>query len=157
MNALKIIPFVPNDPLDTPRFRKCWEEWKEERMGYRKPKVGWDRFFKRQYDWLAEYGEEAAYQAVQFSLNNGYQGLFPERFTGQATSRVVTTSAYHQLVNTEKLLEAKLKMNPGLPTKCLVSQAEWDSAMELQDKWKAEVKELRESIYALRERMRETL
>jgi aspartate/tyrosine/aromatic aminotransferase len=42
-----------------------------------------------------------------------------------------------------------------LPTKCLVSQAEWDSAMELQDKWKAEVKELRESIYALRERMRE--
>jgi hypothetical protein len=78
-------------------------------------------------------------------------GLAPNR------QRVVTTSAYHQLVNTEKLLEAKLKMNPGLPTKCLVSQAEWDSAMELQDKWKAEVKELRESIYALRERMRETL
>lgn len=78
--ALNLILF-PSNPfpkaLDTPRFKALWDKWVEHRKAYKRPGRGWETFFNDQLEWLASYGEESAYKAVETSYHNGWQGLFP--------------------------------------------------------------------------------
>lgn len=63
-------------PLDTPAFRALWQEWLSYRKGRRlscRPEC-----LARQLKHLASFGVEVATEAVERSLRNGWQGLFPE-------------------------------------------------------------------------------
>lgn len=84
---LTLLPFEDLNPfpkvLDTPRFHPLWDKWIDHRKAYKRPKRGWDKFFQEQLEWLAEFGEEAAFKAVEVSYHNGWQGLFPERYAAR--------------------------------------------------------------------------
>lgn len=68
--------------LDTPEFRAAWADWlayrKERRWSPYKP-IGLKTAIKR----LAEHGPDAAIMAINHSMGNNYQGLFPDRFVGR--------------------------------------------------------------------------
>lgn len=85
---VNLLLFPDPDPypkvLDTPRFHPLWDKWIDHRKAYKRPKRGWDKFFQEQLEWLAEFGEEAAFKAVEVSYHNGWQGLFPERYAARA-------------------------------------------------------------------------
>lgn len=67
----EIIP----DELDTPDFRKVWEEWKAYRKEIKNRLPPTTR--RRQLKQLAEWGLEAALKSIETSLTNGWRGLFP--------------------------------------------------------------------------------
>jgi hypothetical protein len=72
-------PLPPS--LDTPRFRAAWSDWTEYRkeLGLKpyKPR-GLAGVLKK----LERAGEQAALWAIEHSIGNNYQGLFPEKFNG---------------------------------------------------------------------------
>jgi hypothetical protein len=80
VKALKTGAAPPLDfpaELDTPTFRAKWAEWETERREQkRKPLT--PRGAAAQLAELAKHGETAAIQAINRSIANGYQGLFPE-------------------------------------------------------------------------------
>lgn len=63
--------------LGTPVFRATWAEW----IGYRR-QHGWSvkaPWAQRQLAMLAEHGPEVAAAALQQSMRQGWQGVFPEK------------------------------------------------------------------------------
>ena len=69
-------PAMP-EVLDTPAFTAKWDEW----LAYRKQqrwstKAPWQL---RQLNMLAKHGPEIAMAAIENSMNQGYQGVFPEK------------------------------------------------------------------------------
>lgn len=63
--------------LDTPEFRQAWELWlayrKERRLAAYKP-IG----LARQLNALAAFGPQSAIEAIERSIQQNYQGLFPK-------------------------------------------------------------------------------
>ena len=63
--------------LDTPEFRAEWELWlayrKERRLAKYKP-IG----LRRQLNALAAFGPQSAIAAIEQSMAQNYQGLFPK-------------------------------------------------------------------------------
>ena len=63
--------------LDTEAFRTAWAEWlayrKERHLGTYKP-IG----LRRQLNALAVHGPESAIEAIELSMRQNYQGLFPK-------------------------------------------------------------------------------
>ena len=63
--------------LDTPDFRAAWAEWlayrKERHLGTYKP-IG----LRRQLRALAAVGPQSAIAAIEQSIQQNYQGLFPK-------------------------------------------------------------------------------
>ena len=63
--------------LDTPEFRQAWELWlayrKERRLAAYKP-IG----LARQLNALAVFGPQSAIAAIEQSIQQNYQGLFPK-------------------------------------------------------------------------------
>lgn len=70
--------------LDTPEFRQAWELWlayrKERRLAAYKP-IG----LTRQLNALAAFGPASAIAAIEQSIQQNYQGLFPKPVKGQRT------------------------------------------------------------------------
>ena len=70
--------------LDTPEFRAAWETWlayrKERRLATYKP-IG----LKRQLTALAAFGPQSAIAAIEQSMAQNYQGLFPKAVIEPAT------------------------------------------------------------------------
>ena len=70
--------------LDTPEFRAAWADWlayrKERRLAAYKP-IG----LKRQLAALAAFGPQSAIAAIEQSIQQNYQGLFPKPLKGQRT------------------------------------------------------------------------
>ncbi len=63
--------------LDTTAFREAWDAWKTERAEKRmKPYTA--KGERTQLDKLAMFGPEEAIRAIQDSIAQGYQGLFPK-------------------------------------------------------------------------------
>lgn len=79
--------------LDTPEFRAAWKTWlayrKERRLATYKP-IG----LKRQLNALAAFGPQSAIEAINSSIQQNYQGLFPKpaiepaRGTGRPAKKV---------------------------------------------------------------------
>ena len=63
--------------LDTPEFRAAWADWlayrKERRLATYKP-IG----LTRQLNALAAFGPQSAIAAIEQSIQQNYQGLFPK-------------------------------------------------------------------------------
>lgn len=73
-------------PLDTPAFRKAWAEWKANRSANRvKPYK--PRGEQTQLNHLATFGPSVAIAAIEQSIRQGWQGLFPERVKEQHAPR----------------------------------------------------------------------
>jgi len=71
-----LTPFPPE--LDTEAFRVAWAEWLSERKDKRiKPYT--DRGARTQLKRLAAFGSSVAVAAIEASIRNGWQGLFPEK------------------------------------------------------------------------------
>ena len=70
--------------LDTPEFRAAWADWlayrKERRLAAYKP-IG----LARQLNALAAFGPQSAIAAIEQSMAQNYQGLFPKPVKGQRT------------------------------------------------------------------------
>jgi len=70
--------------LDTPEFRQAWADWlayrKERRLAAYKP-IG----LARQLNALAAFGPQSAIAAIEQSMAQNYQGLFPKPVKGQRT------------------------------------------------------------------------
>ena len=70
--------------LDTPEFRAAWELWlayrRERRLATYKP-IG----LKRQLNALAAFGPQSAIAAIEQSMAQNYQGLFPKAVIEPAT------------------------------------------------------------------------
>lgn len=63
--------------LATPEFQAAWEEWQDYRRERRLSMA--DRTMKSQLKMLSGLGSAAAVAAIESSIRNGYQGLFPEK------------------------------------------------------------------------------
>ena len=63
--------------LDTPEFAAKWDEWLacRRQQGW-STKAPWQL---RQLNMLAKHGPEIAMAAIENSMNQGYQGVFPEK------------------------------------------------------------------------------
>lgn len=78
--------FKPEDadlpaPLDTPAFRAKWIEWHAYRREQRHAK--WKaKTCAAALNRLSGLGEAAAMKAIDQSISNGWQGLFPEKGNG---------------------------------------------------------------------------
>ena len=70
--------------LDTPEFRAAWADWlayrKERRLAAYKP-IG----LTRQLNALSAFGPASAIAAIEQSIQQNYQGLFPKPLKGQRT------------------------------------------------------------------------
>lgn len=79
------------EELDTPQFSEKWAEWLEYRRKARKPvtEIG----EKRQLKNLAKYGTSIATQAIDQSIANDWQGLFPEKIPANGRKRSGKTDA----------------------------------------------------------------
>ena len=70
--------------LDTPEFRAAWADWlayrKERRLAAYKP-IG----LTRQLNALAAFGPQSAIAAIEQSMAQNYQGLFPKPVKGHRT------------------------------------------------------------------------
>ncbi len=62
-------------PFDSGRFAAAWREWCEYRRGQRKPVTA--ESAKKGLAELAKFSEGAACDAIDQSIANGWQGLFP--------------------------------------------------------------------------------
>jgi uncharacterized protein YdaU (DUF1376 family) len=72
--------------FSTQRLSDAWGQWQAHRRGFKKVK-SWEALFNAQIDFLEQYDEETAYQILQYSLRNGYQGLFePKQHANRNTS-----------------------------------------------------------------------
>jgi len=67
--------------LNTPAFLAAWETWlayrKERRLAAYKP-LG----LQRQLSALAAFGPQSAIEAIELSMRQNYQGLFPKPVKG---------------------------------------------------------------------------
>ncbi|MCW5943283.1 MAG: hypothetical protein KIS66_13710 [Fimbriimonadaceae bacterium] len=70
--------------LDTPEFRLAWGEWLAHRRQIRRPVRPLTEL--KQLADLARHGPEIAVRAVEDSIRNGWQGLFPERVAARPPS-----------------------------------------------------------------------
>ena len=68
-------------------FIKTWDEWMLYRKERRLPKL-LPRSVQKQWDRLAGYGCDIAIAAIEESIANQYQGIFPDRIRGPQVSRV---------------------------------------------------------------------
>ena len=70
---------VPIPPaINTPAFRKAWADWIADRRARKIKKYSEDGA-RRQLAHLAAMGEDAAIRAIEFSIANQYQGIFPPK------------------------------------------------------------------------------
>lgn len=65
------------DSLNNPRFVAKWKLWIAYRMKFKKPK-GPAEMFRLQLEKLVPFGVDASIEAIDKSMMNGYQGIFPE-------------------------------------------------------------------------------
>lgn len=75
--SLKELP----EKLNTARMQNQWKVWQNVRRGHKKPK-SWVILFNTQIDWISQYDEPTAFGILQYSIMNGYQGLFPPKDYG---------------------------------------------------------------------------
>lgn len=71
------------DVLNTDKFRKVWGEWCEYRRKEKRNAIG-QQAAKMQLAKLAEYGEDIAIATIHKSIENSWQGIFPEKFANAA-------------------------------------------------------------------------
>lgn len=74
-------PFEVPAVLDTKEFREVWGSWVEYRRASRKSMT--DQTAKSQLKKLAEYGPAIAAKTIELSIQNGWQGLFPEKINAE--------------------------------------------------------------------------
>lgn len=87
-------PLPPS--LDFPEFRQAWDDWKAYRKEARKPLT--PRSEKMQIKQLAAMGRDAVF-AIERSIANGYQGIFPPKDGKAATVKQKVFDASTQLYN----------------------------------------------------------
>lgn len=64
--------------LDAPEFHRAWNEYLDYRKERRLPKLV-SRSVQKLWDELSDAGPEAAVQAIETSIRNGWAGVFPRR------------------------------------------------------------------------------
>lgn len=69
------------ESLDTPEFRDAWAEWRDFRRQIRRPVRPLTEL--KQLADLARHGPAVACQAIEASIRNGWQGLFPEKIAAR--------------------------------------------------------------------------
>lgn len=62
--------------LDTPAFREAWEQWLADRTERRLPRYT-ARAQTMQFKRLTEMGHDTAISAIEWSITQGYKGIFP--------------------------------------------------------------------------------
>lgn len=68
---------------DRPEFVKAWQDWLDYRKKRRLAKYATDRVLIN----LLRYPVEVAIQAIEGSLSNEYQGLFPQKYGCENVAR----------------------------------------------------------------------
>lgn len=71
----KLVPIPPT--IDTPRFRKVWCRWCDERRSWRKPLT--EYACDLQLKLLSGLGEQLAIESIHNSVNGRWEGLFDPR------------------------------------------------------------------------------
>ena len=64
--------------LNTQRFVEKWNEYIQHRKEYHWPKLS-PRSTQRQWDQFADWGVDAAIEAIDESIRQGYRGIFPPK------------------------------------------------------------------------------
>ena len=82
-STLTSIKYEYPKPLNTPAFKKAWQNWISYRKEIKKPYKS-DRSIKTALNRLAKYGEAMALDAIDASIANGWQGLFPEKLISKS-------------------------------------------------------------------------
>ena len=71
------VAFEFQESLKTPEFLKAWRDWEQHRRETKKPLT--PMAIKKQSDMLATIGPVRATAAINYSIANGYQGIFEPR------------------------------------------------------------------------------
>lgn len=77
------VPIPPSLASDS--FSKIWTEWIEFRREIKKPMS--ERSARHMLESLLPLSRDSAVECVRASIANGWQGLFPEKFTGKPAGR----------------------------------------------------------------------
>lgn len=85
------LPPLPAN-LQTDAFRAAWDEWQKHRKEKRATLT--PTAAKRQLAELAEWGEADAIAAIQNSIKNGWQGIFPPKSSENTRKYKQTESGY---------------------------------------------------------------
>lgn len=64
--------------LNNEHFIKAWGEWLQYRKERRLPKL-LPRSVQKQWDALSDIGSEAAIAAINYSIRQGYQGIYQDK------------------------------------------------------------------------------
>lgn len=83
--------------LESAKFATVWQEFRDYRA-YEKRKRMSPEAESRMLKRLAEVGPVAAIQALQDSMANEYQGVFPEKVNGRRGQQPDTSMPYHRKV-----------------------------------------------------------
>jgi hypothetical protein len=79
-----VLAEIPKE-IDSPEFREAWSEWVADRKERKKPIT--QRAAKQQLKSLIPLGPVKAAECLLASIQNGWAGLFPEKFVGQAAKQ----------------------------------------------------------------------
>lgn len=80
---------VPSN-LDVPQFRKAWNDFWNYRKSIKKPIR--PESVETKLAELSEYGPETSIKAIQQSIGNGWQGIFPDRIAANANTQRPTAA-----------------------------------------------------------------
>lgn len=109
-DAAKAVP-VP-EPLRSPDFLAAWAEWLDDRHERRKPLTAGAA--RQQLAKLVPLGPGPAAECVRLSIQNGWFGIFPERFSRQHATGPPQRGPAPQETVAEKL--ARLQASGQVPT-----------------------------------------
>jgi hypothetical protein len=74
----EILSLTMPDNLKTPSFEELWRQWVDVRMQQKRPAAP-VVMFRAQLKRLSGFGMAVAEEAINASISNGWQGLFPEK------------------------------------------------------------------------------
>ena len=104
-NSNVTLPFA----LNTPEFEAAWQEWLEYRKERRLPRL-LPRSIQKQLDALSDLGSAAAVAAIDYSIRQGYQGIYQDKsqavLAGRPAPRASLGALQMQLRDVENQLES---------------------------------------------------
>ena len=103
-NSHVTLPFS----LNTPEFEAAWSEWLQYRRERRLPRL-LPRSIQKQLDALSDLGSEAAVAAINYSIRQGYQGIYQEKSQTVLAGRPAPRSSLGALQMQLKQVESQLE------------------------------------------------
>lgn len=118
--------------LDTPAFQEAWHAWLDDRRERRLPRYT-ARAQSMQLNRLAAMGEQSAIAAIEWSIAQGYKGIFPPPASSTAGKPAPSEPSTWEIKTKLDAVEARLRQLKSRSPGEHCSLADFLSAAEIQE------------------------